>query len=78
MKVHWKKEIYSIGIENWDPIFTEYNMDNRQYARINGKWHYHTGGSELEWRAMDRKKETDLLEVEFQKLMRADKLDQLV
>ena len=53
-------------------------MDNRQYARINGKWHYHTGGSELEWRAMDRKKETDLLEVEFQKLMRADKLDQLV
>jgi hypothetical protein len=53
-------------------------MDNRQYARINGRWHYHTGGNELDWRAMDEKAKTDLLEAEFQRLIRAEKLNQLV
>ena len=27
-------------------------MDNRSYCRINGKWHYNSGGSQLDWREM--------------------------
>jgi hypothetical protein len=37
-----------------------------------------TGGNELDWRAMDEKAKTDLLEAEFQRLIRAEKLNQLV
>jgi hypothetical protein len=54
MKIHWKKELYSISIEEDDPLFKPLGMDNRSYCRINGKWHHNTGGTELEWRKMKK------------------------
>jgi hypothetical protein len=36
MKIHWKKELYSISIEQGDPLFKPLGM----------------GGTELEWRKL--------------------------
>jgi hypothetical protein len=55
MKIHWKKELYSISIDDNDPLFKPLGMDNRSYCRINGQWHYNSGGTQLEWRKMDIK-----------------------
>ena len=64
MKINWKKEVYSVSIPKGDTHFQQYSMDNRSYSRINGKWHVNTGGSELEWRRVN-KKEQELLEDVF-------------
>ena len=64
MKINWKKEVYSVSILKGDTHFQQYSMDNRSYSRINGKWHVNTGGSELEWRRVN-KKEQELLEDVF-------------
>ena len=55
MKIHSYKEIYSISIDQGDPEFKPLGMDNRSYCRINGKWHYNSGGSQLDWRKMKNK-----------------------
>lgn len=52
MKIHSYKELYSISIDQGDPLFKPLSMDNRSYCRINGKWHYNSGGSQLDWREM--------------------------
>jgi hypothetical protein len=37
MRILYRKEVYRVV------------YDTREFARINGKWHIHTGGSELDW-----------------------------
>lgn len=53
MKIHSYKELYSISIDQGDPLFKPLGMDNRSYCRINGRWHYNSGGSQLDWTEMN-------------------------
>lgn len=65
MKIHWKKEIYLVS------------MDNASYSRINGEWHVNTGGNPLEWSKVN--KNTSLsLENEFVKIQRKEKLKHIM
>lgn len=65
MKIHSYKELYSISIDQGDPLFKPLSMDNRSYCRINGKWHYNSGGSQLDWREMKNKEQIKLIEDVF-------------
>jgi hypothetical protein len=78
MKINWKKEIYSITIKQGDANFKQYAMDNRSYARINGKWHLNSGGNELDFHRMGDEELTSLLEAEFQSMVREEKLNKLL
>lgn len=65
MKIHSYKELYSISIDQGDPLFKPLSMDNRSYCRINGKWHYNSGGSQLDWGKMKNKEQIKLIEDVF-------------
>jgi hypothetical protein len=65
MKIHSKKELYSISIDQGDPLFKPFGMDNRSYCRINGKWHHNTGGSQLDWAKMKDAEQIKLIEDVF-------------
>ena len=65
MKIHSYKELYSISIDEDDPEFKPLGMANRSYCRINGKWHYNSGGSQLDWRKMKNAEEIRLIEDVF-------------
>lgn len=66
MIIHFHKDIYSVSVYG------------RQYARINGRWHVHTGGNELQWSPVNKVSMINKLEAEFQIIIRQQKLDSLV
>jgi hypothetical protein len=77
MAIISKREVYEVVIREGDTHFSQYKMDNRSYARINGKWHFNTGGGVLNWRGSNEKEST-LLEAEFIRINRQERLDKLL
>ena len=65
MKIHWKKEIYLVSV------------NNTSYSRINGEWHSCSGGSPLDWHLMKNNDTTISLEKKFVKKQRKEKLKQI-